>query len=256
MKRQASTAATKVLSFIQDYYAKQRTMPSFAQVAQLVGASVSTVAFHVEALKTNGYLGATDTGRLTPGKAFFQRTVVSSVRAGLPAYADDSAPEAMLIDEFLIDTPSRTFLLEVKGESMVEAGLMPGDTVVVKRGALAYPGDIVVVNASGEGTIKELAQDASGELYLKARNPAFADIVPAEGFEVMGVVTGQFRRYTRQRFKAASTLKSSAAEAKGETTTGSVVPFSDTSKVPPNLAHPHKTSTPAHKFATPFKESQ
>jgi len=82
---------------------------------------------------------------------------------------------------------------------MVDAGLMPGDTVVVKRGALAHPGDVVVVDANGEGTIKELAQDESGELYLRARNPAFPDIAPADGFEVMGVVVGQFRRYTRAR---------------------------------------------------------
>jgi SOS regulatory protein LexA len=199
MKTDKSASAAKVLASIQDHYARQRAMPSFAEVARAAGISVSTVAFHVESLKSNGYLGATETGRLVPGKAFFQRTVVSSVRAGLPAYADDSAPEPMLIDEYLIDAPSRTFLLTVKGESMVDAGLMPGDTVVVKRGALANPGDIVVVNANGEGTVKELAQDESGELYLRARNAAFPDIAPADGFEVMGVVVGQFRRYGRSR---------------------------------------------------------
>ena len=162
MKEQASNQATKLLAVIQDHYAKQRAMPSFAEVARQVASSVSTVAFHINTLKARGYLAATDTGRLIPGKA-------------------------------------RTFLLTVKGESMVDAGLMPGDTVVVKRGALAHPGDIVVVDANGEGTIKELAQDASGEFYLRARNAAFPDIVPAEGFEVMGVVVGQFRRYSSSR---------------------------------------------------------
>jgi SOS-response transcriptional repressor LexA len=153
----------------------------------------------VESLKTNGFLGATSTGRLVPGKAFFQRTVVSSVRAGLPALADDSAPEPLLIDEYLVEAPSRTFLLTVKGESMREAGLLPGDIAVVKRGALASPGDIVVVNANGEGTVKELAQHANGEMYLRARNPDYPDIAPADGFEIMGVVVGQFRRYSKAR---------------------------------------------------------
>ena len=199
MKAEKTESAGKVLTAIQDHFAKQRAMPSFADVARAVGISVSTVAFHVDALKENGFLSATSTGRLVPGKAFFQRTVVSSVRAGMPALVDDSAPEALLIDEYLVDTPSRTFLLTVKGESMVEAGLFPGDVLVVKRGALAVPGDIVVVNANGEGTVKELAQDEAGELYLRARNPAYPDIAPAEGFEVMGVVTGQFRRYARNR---------------------------------------------------------
>jgi len=206
MKAEKREAAGKVLAAIQDHFATHRAMPSFADVARAVGISVSTVSFHVDALKENSFLGATSTGRLIPGSAFFQRHVVSSVRAGLPALVDESAPEPLLIDEYLIETPSRTFLLTVKGESMVDAGLFPDDIVVVKRGALASPGDIVVVNANGEGTIKELAQDAAGELYLRARNSAFADILPAEGFEVMGVVTGQFRRYSRSkaRFRGSS----------------------------------------------------
>lgn len=198
-KNDKTESAGKVLAAIQDHYAKQRTMPSFADVARTVGISVSTVSFHVDALKANGYLGATSTGRLTPGKAFFQRPLAGSVRAGLPAFADEPASDGMLIDDYLVDTPSRTFLLTVKGDSMVDAGIFAGDMVVVKRGALASPGDIVVVNANGEGTVKELAQDDAGELYLKARNPDYPDIQPAEGFEVLGVVTGQFRRYARSR---------------------------------------------------------
>lgn len=200
-KSDRSESATKVLAAVQDHFAKQRAMPSFADIARAVGISTSTVAFHVEALKANDFLGATTTGRLVPGKAFFQRAVISSVRAGLPEYVEDSAPDELLIDEYLVDVPSRTFLLTVKGDSMAEAGLLPGDILVVKRGALAIPGDIVVVDANGEGTVKELAQDAAGDLYLRARNPAYPDIAPAEGFEVMGVVTGQFRRYVRSRGK-------------------------------------------------------
>lgn len=199
VKNDKTEAAGRVLAGIQDHFARHRAMPSFGEVARALGLSVSTVAHHVDGLKANGFLGATSTGRLVPGKAFFARSLVSSVRAGLPALVDDSAPEPVLIDEYLVDSPSRTFLLTVKGESMRDAGLLPGDIVVVKRGALASPGDIVVVNANGEGTVKELAQHANGELYLRARNPDFDDIAPAEGFEVMGVVVGQFRRYARAK---------------------------------------------------------
>lgn len=207
VKNDRTGSAGKVLAAIQDHFAKQRAMPSFAEVARAVGVSVSTAAFHIDALKAAGFLGATPTGRLTPGKAFFQRQMAGAVRAGLPAFADEPAAEGLLIDEYLVDTPSRTFLLTVKGESMVDAGLFPGDVLVVKRGALAVPGDIVVVNANGEGTVKELAQDEAGELYLRARNPAYPDIAPAEGFEVMGVVTGQFRRYTRNRGKPSASAR-------------------------------------------------
>lgn len=199
MASEMKESAGKVLAAIQDHFARLRAMPSFAEVARALRMSVSTVAFHVDTLKESGYLSATPTGRLVPGKAFFERSLAGCVRAGMPAFADDAPLEALLIDEYLVDTPSRTFLLTVKGDSMVDAGLFAGDIVVVKRGALASPGDIVVVNANGEGTVKELAQDEAGELYLKARNPAYPDIQPAEGFEVMGVVVGQFRRYARRK---------------------------------------------------------
>lgn len=207
VKNDKTESAGKVLAAIQDHFARQRAMPSFADVARAVGISVSTVAFHVDALKAHGFLGATSTGRLVPGKAFFQRPMAGSVRAGLPAYADEPAAEGLLIDDYLVDTPSRTFLLTVKGESMVDAGIFAGDIVVVKRGALATPGDIVVVNANGEGTVKELAQDEAGELYLRARNPNYPDIVPADGFEVMGVVVGQFRRYARRKNTRAAPIR-------------------------------------------------
>jgi repressor LexA len=174
-------------------------MPTFAEVGKLIGLSVSTVHFHVNALKEHNFLSATDTGRLVPGKKFFNRTVVSSVRAGALAYADDSTPESLLIDQYLIDTPSRTFLLTIKGYSMKDVGLLPGDCVVVKRGLLPQVGDIVVVEANGEGTVKELAQHPNGDYFLKARNPDYPDISPADGFEIMGVVVGEFRKYTRSR---------------------------------------------------------
>jgi len=203
-KNSLSEAGSRVLATAQDYFAKHKAMPSFAELARTAGLSTSTVALHVEALKSSGHLNATSTGRLMPGKVFFQRPLGGVVRAGLPAFADEPAVDCMLIDDYLVDTPSRTFLLTVKGDSMSEAGILAGDILVVKRGALAVPGDIVVVNVAGEGTVKELAQDQSGGLFLRARNQDYPDISPAEGFEVMGVVTGQFRRMVRKAAPSAT----------------------------------------------------
>jgi SOS regulatory protein LexA len=250
MKEQA-TAAKHLLPFIQDYFARNRAMPSFAEVGKLVGLSVSTVHFHVNTLKEHGFLGATDTGRLIPGKAFFQRQLVSTVRAGLPAYADDSAPEGVLIDQLLIDTPSRTFLLTVKGESMKDAGLMPGDCVVVKRGALVSVGDIVVVDANGEGTVKELAQHSNGELYLRARNAEYPDIAPAEGFEIVGVVVGQFRRYTRA--KAVPLSLAAAGLLIPGSGSGSDGSFRGTSGTASEPSKSHQQRRTALKVASPLR---
>lgn len=189
----------RTLGALQDYYATNRAMPSFGALAKLAGVSISTVADAVNKLKAGGYLRASDTGRLQPGKRFFERQVLGPVQAGLPAPAADLESEGMLIDEYLVDQPTRTFLLTVRGESMRDAGLLPGDTVVVKRGAIPTLGDIVVAMLRGEYTVKRLAQEEGGAPYLKACNPEFPDLFPAEDCEVVGVVIGQFRRYACTR---------------------------------------------------------
>lgn len=172
-------------------------MPSFGALAKLVGVSVSTVADAVARLKAHDFLRASETGRLQPGRRFFERQLLGHVQAGHPAMAPELEADGLLIDEYLIDAPTRTFLLTVRGESMRDAGLLPGDTVVVKRGALPAVGDIVVARLGGEFTVKQLAQEEGGAPYLRARNPDFADIYPADDCEVVGVVVGQFRRYAR-----------------------------------------------------------
>jgi repressor LexA len=208
--------AGRTLQALQDYFASNRAMPSFVALAKLVGVSVSTVADAVGKLKSEGFIRASETGRLQPGERFFERMVLGSVQAGQPTPVAEALPEGLLIDEYLVDSPTRTMLLTVKGESMRDAGLLPGDMVVVKRGALPNPGDIVVAMLGGDFTVKELAKDAQGVPFLRARNPDFADIVLADDCEVVGVVVGQFRRYARRTTFAP---KSFATAKKVETST-------------------------------------
>ena len=102
--------------------------------------------------------------------------------------------ESLTIDEFLVDAPSRTTMLTVKGDSMLEAGLQPGDYIIVDKGRAARIGDIVVAIVDNEFTLKYLAQDKRGT-YLRAGNPAYAPIRPQGQLEIFGVVTGSFRKY-------------------------------------------------------------
>ena len=188
-----------VLSCLQDYYAQKRSLPSFSELSRKSGLAVSTLAGIVSRLKANGFVSANDTGRMQPGKRFFERVLANSVRAGLPVPAAEVLPEGILIDEFLVDSPSRTLLLSVKGESMLDAGLLPDDVVVVKRGAVAKEGDIVVAIIDGDYTVKYLAFDGSGNPYLKPGNPEFSDIYPSDELDIFGVVSGSFRRYAKVR---------------------------------------------------------
>ena len=92
--------------------------------------------------------------------------------------------------------PSRTVLVPVTGDSMLEAGIHPGDRVVVERDTPARPGDVVIAVVDGEFTLKTLAVE-SGEAVLKPANPAYPILRPGERLQIFGVVVGLVRSYRR-----------------------------------------------------------
>ena len=183
------------LAKLRDYYAEHRVLPSFGTIAKLVGLSTtSAVAAMVNRLKATGHIESSPDRRLRPGKRFFDRPLADPVCAGVPQPANDVLPEAFNIDAHLIDLPSRTVLLTVKGDSMADAGLLSRDIVVVKKGAPADVGDIVVAIVDQECTVKYLAKDETG-FYLRPGNNAYPDIRLTESLELFCVVVGQFRKY-------------------------------------------------------------
>jgi repressor LexA len=183
------------LARIQDYYARHRVMPSYAGIGQQLGLkSKSSVAALVARLRLEGFLEAAPDKRLKPGPRFFERVLADSVRAGLPQPADDSARDTLTIDEYLIDQPSRTVLVRVKGDSMIDAGIHPGDIAVVEKRHDARPGDLVVAIVDDEFTLKTLGREA-GEFVLNPANPAYAVIRPKGSLEIFGVVVGVVRKY-------------------------------------------------------------
>jgi repressor LexA len=183
------------LAKLRDYYAEHRVLPSFAGVAKLVGLrSTSAVAAMVKRMKEPGYLDSSPDRRLQPGKRFFERDIADTIPAGMPQPANDVMPESFNIDEYLVTNPSRTVLLRLKGDSMVEAGMLPGDTVIVKKDAPANPGDIVVAVVDREFTVKYLAKDKSG-FYLKPGNKAYQNIRAKDDLHIFGLVVGSFRKY-------------------------------------------------------------
>ncbi len=102
----------------------------------------------------------------------------------------------MLLDEILVDTPSRTMLLPVRGDSMIGANIFEGDVVVVERQTTASPGEIVVAVVDGELTVKRLGRDVHGWL-LRPENSSFTDIRPEGTLVLVGVVMGLVRRIRR-----------------------------------------------------------
>jgi repressor LexA len=183
------------LSSLQDYYAQHRALPSYATIGQLLGLkSKSSVAAMVARLKLAGYIDSTPDKRLAPTKRFFERALAESpVHAGLPNPIDDGEADALTIDDYLIEHPSQTVLVRVKGDSMVDAGILDGDLVVVEKAAAAKRGDIVIAIVDGQFTLKRLELDR-GAFVLKPENKAYPVIRPEGTLEIFGVMTGLVRK--------------------------------------------------------------
>jgi SOS regulatory protein LexA len=183
------------LAKLRDYYARHRVLPSFSRIGSLVGlSSKASVAGMVLRLKVEGFLESSPDRRLKPGPRFFDRPMAESVRAGMPASAADSPPETLSIDARLISNPSRTVLVKVKGDSMIDAGIHNGDTVVVEKRFSANVGDIVVAVIDNEFTLKRYSREKGG-VVLRPENKAYPVIRPKGNAEIFGVVVGLFRTY-------------------------------------------------------------
>ncbi len=113
-----------------------------------------------------------------------------TVAAGFPSPAEDFAVNRVDLTAKLITHPQATFLLKVSGESMREAGIFNGDTLVVNKALKPRHGHIVVAVVDGEFTVKQLYQRA-GRVKLLPANPTYPEIRPKEGqtLEIWGVVT-------------------------------------------------------------------
>jgi repressor LexA len=182
------------LAALQDYYAKHRVLPSYAAIGELVGMnSKASVAGMVRRFKAEGFLDSAPGRRLKPGARFFERAIAESVPAGMPSPAADTGSDNVTIDKYLVKNPSKTVLIRVKGDSMIDAGIHSDDIVVVEKRKAANIGDLVVAIVDNEFTLKRLDKE-KGRFVLKPENKAYPVIRPKE-LELFGVVVGQFRKY-------------------------------------------------------------
>lgn len=114
----------------------------------------------------------------------------SSISAGFPSPADDFVDKKLDLNEHLIRHPAATFFVRVDGDSMVDAGIHPGDLIIVDRSLHAKDRQIIVAVLHGEFTIKRLCLNEQGAI-LVPENPLYPSIViePDADFQVWGVVT-------------------------------------------------------------------
>ena len=169
-------------------------MPSISEVMTLCDFSSRSSAFYfVNKLVKEGILKKDKSGNLTPAEKLYELKLLGRIRAGFATPPEEDVADTITVGEYLIGDRNSSFLLQVDGDSMIDAGIQEGDMVIFERGKEPKVGDIVVALTSDGYTLKYLRRHAKG-FYLEAANSAYPPIVPKEG-QVIGVVTSSFRSY-------------------------------------------------------------
>jgi repressor LexA len=170
-------------------------MPRHGELEVITGFhSTHAVATLVAHLFDETFLEQDVTGRLLPGSFFAGLAVLGTVSAGFPSPADEELTDTMSLDEYLITNKEATYLLKVKDDSMMEAGILPGDLLLVERGVEARDGDIVIAQVDREWTMKYLRRRGT-KVFLEAANKAYKPIHPQEELTIAAVVRAVIRKY-------------------------------------------------------------
>lgn len=187
------------LDRLRDYYAENRRIPSMQRIAELMAFASKTASRKLlERLAAAGFVQrAPDEDAWIPAGRFFERPLAGgTVHAGYPDLIEGVGADPFLIDDYLVRNPSRTVMIPVRGDSMIDAGIHDGDIVAVERSTEARPGDFVVAVVDNAFTLKELAVE-EGQTVLKPHNAAYPVIRPAGRLEIFGVMVGLVRRVSR-----------------------------------------------------------
>lgn len=170
-------------------------MPVYTEIMKLLGfKSKNAVAKLISKLIEEGVLDKDDKGHLIPNMLVGEIPVLGLVEAGFPTVAEEVNLDTMNIDEYLISNKDATYMLEVKGDSMIDAGIHEGDMVIAERRNNARDGDIVIALVDGGWTMKYY-RDRKGKIYLEPANKDFSNIYPESQLEIAAIVKGVVRKY-------------------------------------------------------------
>ena len=188
-----SDKADRILEYVNTFVQENGYAPSVREIGAAVGLrSTASVSYHIQALQDKGLL-------LSPGAKGRKRSIVTNARpgqipvvgvvtAGIPILAVENQESTMAWD----GDPG-CFALRVRGDSMINAGILSGDKVVVRPQQTAMDGQIVVARIGDEATVKRLSR-RNGQVWLMPENENYEPIDGREA-EIIGLVKAVVREY-------------------------------------------------------------
>jgi repressor LexA len=202
MPIELTTRQKQIYDFLVRNIREKGYAPSIPEIgARFRIASTNGVSDHLKALERKGYIrrvGKRAIEVLTPlGKSLFAATrqvpILGRVAAGKPLITEESVEGLMAVPVEM--ARGETFIVKVKGDSMIDAGILDGDYVIVRAQEAAENGEIVCAMINGETTLKRF-QKKGDVVTLKAENKNYAPLTIARGeFAVVGKMVGLIRKF-------------------------------------------------------------
>ncbi|HET7481217.1 MAG TPA: transcriptional repressor LexA [Actinomycetota bacterium] len=200
----------QILEFVAEQVADRGYPPSVREVCDALGlASSSTVHSHLQALQRKGYIRIdptkpraievlfdAETGLAAERRPARSVPLVGRIAAGAPILAEENVEEIYPMPTDLVGDGT-LFMLEIHGDSMIEAGIMDGDFVIVRQQPTAHSGEIVAAMIPGdfeaEATVKTIRHRGSA-IFLEPANPTMDPFEAPQGTEILGKVVAVLRR--------------------------------------------------------------
>lgn len=202
-RRKISQKQQEILDYIKTCILKKGYPPAVREICEAVHLkSTSSVHSHLETLERNGFIRrdptkpraieVLDNQFSTQRREVVQVPIIGTVAAGQPILADQNIEEYFPIPSEYLPGSGEVFILRVKGESMINAGIFNGDQVIVHQTNTAENGDIVVALLDDSATVKRFYRE-NGHYRLQPENDTMEPII-VSNVQIIGKVVGLFRR--------------------------------------------------------------
>jgi repressor LexA len=179
---------------LETFYESKKRMPSYSEMLSLFGFKSKNAVFKVvEKLLEAGLVAKDHLGRLIPSETFGEVPKLGLVTAGFPATVEEEMADTVNLDDLLIKNKPLTYMLEVDGDSMIDAHIKKGDMVLVEKKENARDGDIVIAEVDGEFTMKYFRKNGA-KAWLEPANKNYKPIYPEHSLNINAVVKAVIRK--------------------------------------------------------------
>ena len=187
---------------LETFYSRNKRMPTYSGTLPLFGFKSKNAVFKIVGkLMEAGIVAKDHLGRLIPAKSFGEIQMAGLVTAGLPATVEEELADTVNLDDMLIKNKPLTYMLEVDGDSMIDAHIEKGDMVLVEKVDGASPrhggarnGDIVIAEVDGEFTMKYFRKSGA-KVWLEPANKNYKPIYPEHSLNINAVLKAVIRKY-------------------------------------------------------------